>query len=386
MFKECNKKLKESSDALNALGRPCDDTFKRRQVFVQSVGQCASLLEWSIEGKYTGPFFEDAQPQYGNNLLARQFKLETEFRQRIMQTRSMCTGVYEAGDSVLYMERDATIVSQLGPTKFRIMTANQKCFDVDVVCLLPQRRALLDFMENVRGDGLPGSESQHVFNVLVQSKLVEWPGAFEHLCQSTVDLVEEVTFRIIETAAANAPPGLRVYLEGCVKEIIGGAKETLHGRMLDLLQAERERPYTQNDYYLTELRKMRHQQLDAQLKQLRDQNGAIDYNAMRNVLLRFGIGTQSIEEEAAIETEFRLTAYLKVACKRVIDQMPMLVNVTFIRPVLEGIRRLQAKADDTTLQAMFVEEKSTIFKRKMLADRISTLKLGIESLEHLFQM
>ena len=246
--------------------------------------------------------------------------------------------------------------------------------------LMPFRDSLLQLMQDSRSDALPGSDDYHVLKILVAQKLGAWQEPTELLRRETVALLHAHLNRIVDCATIPTLPKLSSHLKHRLREVVDQASKALDLRIEELLQTERERPYTQNHYYTDLLIKMRNNALLERLAKLKDSKGNIPYEAAASVLASFGVGSQSVEEAAAVEVEFRLAAYLKVVSKRIIDQMPTLLNTSLYAPVLKGVGLLQREASDTLLESVIIEDSVATLKRQELQQKLKALRSAFDML------
>ena len=69
---------------------------------------------------------------------------------------------------------------------------------------------------------------------------------------------------------------------------------------------------------------------------------SVSMAAVKAVLKTHGVGTDSMEDREAMEVHMALKAYVKVAGKRIIDTIPMLIQQNLLEPFLATItKRLQ---------------------------------------------
>lgn len=387
VFEEAQKRLRTDEAELSKLGLSCNDLVKKRQVFATSCGQCAAIFEAASAGRYFGEFFENVAPEYGNNLRAQMFVAEAKFREEIAKTRCMCMGEYGVGDPVMYQAHEGVITSEAPDGKFAatLKISQQTHVGLEADALLPARGDLLALLRCHRGDTLPGFDSDVVFRLLVSRKLAPWLEPSKKLCSETVELLQDFAARLVDHATPPSLPALRHFLKTSARQAIDQSAEQLEARMQELLRTERERPYTQNRDYTDLLNQMRNEQLKRKLAKLKDANGNVNYDGMLGVLATFGMGVQSAEEASAVELEFRLAAYLKVASKRIIDEMPKVVNTVLVLPVLDKVRNLQTQVADTQLDRIVLEDGSASRKRAALEDSTKVLQDAVRVLQELFQ-
>jgi hypothetical protein len=76
---------------------------------------------------------------------------------------------------------------------------------------------------------------------------------------------------------------------------------------------------------------------------------------------------------------------LKIASKRIVDEMPMVVNTVLIMPVLAGVRKLHNEVSDSQLEKIIVENESIRVKRARLEETANMMQSGVQVLEHVYQ-
>lgn len=303
----------------------------------------------------------------------------------------MCIGHYDVGDHVIWTENSSpAMIIQAQGDMFIVQLSNSDDHGnlyhvVDAENVYPYRVPLLVVLRNMRGDSLPGFESEAVFRVLVSEKIAAWSEPSKVLRLNAAMLMHETISRVLETATPPSLPSLRTHLKKRLGCLVDESANALEVRMQEMLAIERERPYTQRHYYSDSLIKMRNRQLQARLSKLKDANGMVNHQAMLAVLSSFGVGNQSAEEAAAIEIEFRLAAYLKVVSKRIVDEIPKAVDAILVEPVLEGARKLQTESSDSQLEGIMVEDASMATRRTELQEKVHVLKAAIKALQELFQ-
>jgi hypothetical protein len=94
-------------------------------------------------------------------------------------------------------------------------------------------------------------------------------------------------------------------------------------------------PSTFNHYLNENIQKLRNERQLLQLSQLKDNQNKLDYALVMAIFERSQ--RQSIEEYAAQELSFILRSYSKVASKRVMDDIPNIIEANFVQvSVREG--------------------------------------------------
>jgi hypothetical protein len=156
--------------------------------------------------------------------------------------------------------------------------------------LLPNRERYMDVLSNMRGDTLPGFESDIVFKQLVSERLACWDGHVATLEKDVIRLMHEMMGRLVLHAVSASLPSLQSYLKNRLRQLVDQHADALKPRVQELLKTERQRPYTQNHYNSDILIKLRSQQLKERISKIQDQQGNVKHDAMIAVLESFGGG------------------------------------------------------------------------------------------------
>merc|ERR1712187_1084264 len=104
------------------------------------------------------------------------------------------------------------------------------------------------------------------------------------------------------------------------------------------------------------------------------------------LLSSFGLGDQTIANSEAVDLEFRLAAYLKVASKRFIDEMPQLINTLLVLPVLEAVHKSPTYIADSQLEKLVVENEKASHKRSELEESTGVLRDAVNFLEEQYYL
>jgi hypothetical protein len=113
-------------------------------------------------------------------------------------------------------------------------------------------------------------------------------------------------------------------------------KETSARAALDGNLALECRPSTQNHYIHDILLKLR---VEPMMRAIRDLGtDSVFLNAVIAVMKNFGVGELSNDDREAMDMELYLKAYLKVAKKRFIDNVPMLLELHLVRPYMAEVK------------------------------------------------
>eukprot|EP00240_Pyramimonas_obovata_P003444 CAMPEP_0118928644 /NCGR_PEP_ID=MMETSP1169-20130426/5850_1 /TAXON_ID=36882 /ORGANISM="Pyramimonas obovata, Strain CCMP722" /LENGTH=812 /DNA_ID=CAMNT_0006870673 /DNA_START=258 /DNA_END=2696 /DNA_ORIENTATION=+ len=224
---------------------------------------------------------------------------------------------------------------------------------------------LTTMIKHNRNNDLPCFLSAAIFGNIVRDMVTkDWrPLCWKLLEDSRSELSKLVVGCVLE-AFPKRYPGLRMHLEDQVRAVVDEAHARASKQIEAYLQREADEPYTQNHYLFENIAKKRNQALKQRLlKQLRGfktnaQDGTPATVSVDNVCeLVEGAFTQnermSCEEHVAMEMQTILQAYGKVASKRAIDEVPMMVQ-NMRREVVASLQgRLQQTTDLQLREMMF---------------------------------
>ena len=93
-----------------------------------------------------------------------------------------------------------------------------------------------------------------------------------------------------------------------------------------------------------------------------------------SMLEHHGIGNVSAEDREAMEMNWALKAYIKVAKKRLSDKVPMSLDHYFLKAFREKIKSELLSVDDAALERLLIESSSVIARRKVLSDQLLSLR------------
>lgn len=233
-------------------------------------------------------------------------------------------------------------------------------------------------IEDNRTNDLPCFLSASVFNSIVAELVAE---GWTPLCLSLLEDRKAAHMKLMQRAvalatASNRFPALASMLlhkaERVVDEAFAQAEAEV-GLSMETF------PYTQNHYLFDTIAKMRNDKLKNKiLKMVAGKTEGIE----NIVAAAFNdVEKMSMEDHIAQEMQVVLNAYGKVAAKRVIDNVPMIIQQRSraLRVALEKVLQVT----DEELQYLMVEDERNVRKVKMDTEEKEKLDIAIKKLEEL---
>lgn len=133
-------------------------------------------------------------------------------------------------------------------------------------------------------------------------------------------------------------------------------------------------PYSQNHYLFEIMNKKRNEKILEALNQIPTQS----FTLQSVKLVITSNERMSCEDHVAYEMELALMAYGKVAGKRIIDQIPMIIEEEFLKAILKDLPAC-FKCTDAIIGQMLNEPKHIIAKKIKLREDIARLTKAEEN-------
>ena len=268
------------------------------------------------------------------------------------------------------------IVKGTGSSKV-LVTANDKGIYVLEIhaknfesIAIPSENIRNDIKQN-RGKEIPIFPNYTIFCALVAKRLSGWEDPTFQLLKSTFDMVASVWKSIVKSL--DIKPKLAKFLLSEGETVLAKLFENTKLVVKKELLREFHDPYTLNHYLSDILIKMRNKALLDSISGVKGDDGKADVNVIVALLEQHGVGTASNEEREVIEMQFALSAYIKVAGKRFIDNIPMLIERELIDSFKNTIFVHLKSKDDPVLMNILSDAKNVEINRKILLDKESAL-------------
>ncbi|OQR85299.1 dynamin [Thraustotheca clavata] len=359
-----------------------DNASARRSLYMQHVRVILGRIECATSGRYNDEFFH-GQGQV-NRLRARLRKLEASFVSE-MQNLS------EVKDTELDYSSRVPKVGELvefnsgGVWKFdhvscvngsQITTTSynqwmnrgtwrfQKKLDVD---------DLKGLITDNRGDELSIFLSYPTFsNIVAQRYVSTWKAPMLEMYESYHIAMEQVVKNAIESTMA--PKMIQTHLKSVVTDVFKCVL-TSTTKELDAIIKNESRPYTLNNSLSKTFSELRIQPFMEALESI---SGGVDSNQVTIGMIK-SLFTKFLcadnDEQQAIEMHLALRAYIDVAKKRFIDNIPMKLEFALLQPFLKQTsqRFTTTNASDETLSRLLWDSSADIQKRADLEAKLEAL-------------
>ncbi|KAJ3090359.1 hypothetical protein HK100_007472 [Physocladia obscura] len=368
VVKEINQRLTECELALKPLGVAIDSTAMRRMYFYDYMDSVRNIMNDALTGAYEHKFFAEGEDD--NRVRALLRKSEISFREIIAKTdcvenfRIIPPSVGNLVDvkstsvwipkTVIYGPNAIGEIIYTGVNSWVAESATtwRKIQVLDLTSLKTE------IQEN-RSDDLAIFPSYKLFCNLL---LDEVESIVSSRCDRILDLTSSLRF-----------PKIKGFTQLIMSDIIKAATLNTLNIIQYALKSE-YRPYTLNHYLFDVLVKLRTEPLLESLESLStDSSRNVNLDAVLTVLKNHGVGNVSNEDRKAMELQWAIKAYLKVAKKRFIDTVPMLIQQNFMEIVLQKLIPCLSAVDDHQLELILEETISSINNREKLAAELLAL-------------
>ena len=236
-------------------------------------------------------------------------------------------------------------------------------------------------IEDNRTNDLPCFLSASVFNSIVTELVTE---GWSPLCLRLLEDRKAAHLELVQRAVAIATASNR--FPALMSTLLYKAESVVHQAFA---QAESEVnlsmetfPYTQNHYLFDTIAKMRNEKLKNKiLKMVAGKTSGIE-NIIASAFN--DVEKMSMEDHIAQEMQIVLNAYGKVAAKRVIDNVPMIIQqrTRLWLPALDNALQVT----DEELKSLIVEDERTVKKVKQDTAEKEKLDIAIKKLEKLHML
>jgi len=378
--KEIRTKLDAAREELEALGSSLSDTYSRRKYYGDVMDRQYHLMECAIDGKYDRHpgFFSSKDDNDSLKLRSSLNALDLAFQAIVAKVHiKVKFSEMEVGDKVSVLHNNAwldgqsivSIDSLYKTLRISDGTASKVSKDYEI---RPSLTALKETISRNRGDEIPFFPSYSVFVSLVQERIYEWKSPMTHLLDQYNKACEHVVKSVIEKSTSNTKLRLLMQteiLEGCLREVYIICAEKLN----ECFEKEMK-PFTMNHYLYDTYNAMKDEYVISAINGLVDVSGNISKAAVLGILKNGGIGAQSSnEDQQALQTLMAASAYLKVAKKRFIDEIPMILRFQFLDPLLKAMKSVRMQKSDAELKILFKSSDREVNHRKSLEEQIGSL-------------
>ena len=237
-----------------------------------------------------------------------------------------------------------------------------------------------DAIKRKRGPSLPGFLDFSVFSSLMSELIACW----NQPCRDLLDTVCDYVQQACETIAASVVPTtymelLNVFQEA-VADVARDFKKELGPKIRELMEREHATYYTQNHYYMDTVNKIR---LDRFQAKLREGNANVtNVESVSKIYMSMhGIGNESNEMQDAEDMNILAEAYWKVASKRYIDNVSMVMMNDILGRLPNRIEsRLMEVVVGGDIMTFFAQSAADVSRRKRLEEKVVRLKKASQTL------
>ena len=397
--KEIEENLISRAQELNKMGEVYETSSSRRFFYSKLVDQYMELMNCSFSGNYTDNHGFSFQKGSDDFRLRAALRIDdTEFRETVNKSNIDISFLPEsdADSKKAFIAGDMAMVNVEGVKK--LVKVAQVHGTRNISYLLPnggmtdyleaERVKVLDYsaikkkISDNRGDELAIFPPYRVFVAIITDYVKEWSAPMTKILDCYVARTSRSSEAIMNVLFHSK---MNFFCSEIVKEFISKLEKENEKGIIDVQNQECS-PYTQNHYLYDNLAKLRNKELFEKLECLAGSNDAtpISMAMLRPLLKSIGIGTDSNEVREAIEMHMALVAYLKVAKKRFIDTIPMLLDLHFIKKFLNNVKDNLLNVEDDALTRVFQESKEVAQTRVKLNEEIERLKKSKKEVAALF--
>ena len=218
-----------------------------------------------------------------------------------------------------------------------------------------------------------------MFTDLVCEYVQRWVEPVSKFRASIMAAVVETATSFIDASTAHAPR-LAAHLKNLAVQELNQANNEAVSRLDKLLQIERS-PSTENHYLFDTLNKIRNDRITRQINSMPSSDGHLGFVKKDDVIamLKSSIGNDSNESQEVDDVIDMLSAYWKVAAKRIIDGVGMTITDAFFST--ERMERLEQRlssdvlaTEDSDLLQLFKQDAAREQRRAVLTSIVERMR------------
>lgn len=228
---------------------------------------------------------------------------------------------------------------------------------------------------------LPIFLNSDVFNSIFQSLMKEdWKLSADSLLNEIFNIIDTIVERSIKDSIPANMQQLSHWIQSNCTKMIKSLKENTITAIAKAFRNEMN-PYSQNHYLFEIMNKKRNEKILEALNQI--PTHAFTLQSVKAVIT--SNERMSCEDHVAYEMELALMAYGKVAGKRIIDQIPMIIEEEFLKAILKDLPAC-FKCTDAIIGQMLNEPKHIIAKKIKLREDIDRLTKAEENVKKILRL
>ena len=402
---ELSKQRDAAMIELTKLGKSFTTDIERRMEFQGIVGAIVDSVEHNIKGsKDTGYAVKvkTAALKFRSYII----NLSTQFTSDIMKTRLADMTVIQVGDRVVYHttvngDYIAAVISTSSESKsvtikldvteastaylqvaYKSADATPKVTDLTKLTLCDDWLEAL--IVSYRDSNLAVFPSIELMNQIVRDKVrSEW----EPLSRTFVASILTELKALLQWVLAQSVPAHYTKMTAALQHKMGLVVDTLHAdcnSSVDKILEQESHPYTNNHYLFENLMKERYKELYEKLSlaATADPNNPARKLVPLDTIKAFVQANENLSytEHATKEMKMALSAYGKVAAKRLIDTVPMAVESALLNKIA-GQFKASTHLLDSEMRVLFAEPKETAFKRGKYQGIIADLNQALDAFQ-----
>jgi GTP-binding protein EngB required for normal cell division/deoxyadenosine/deoxycytidine kinase len=233
-----------------------------------------------------------------------------------------------------------------------------------------------------RGRELPGMSTDKIFVAVFQKSIRPWEKIIQKFVDGCYDDVLQIAKRVFEAIVLHKNPKIHIFMSGKLVEFIEKLHEKSSKKASIMFHTESHYPATYNHYYSDNIEKIRQDRV------IEISNAAAGVTANGHLARTPEITIRANQCKSNLEYEIQdiqdcVTAYYKVARKRVADNIPMHVVETELMQHLHQIKNELLSINDVVLTNLMLEAPAQQRKRQDTKKSIQVLE---KSREYLISM
>jgi hypothetical protein len=372
IIQDINTTLKQAEEVLQEVGEDLNTHHQRFNLFIKYIVDATLLVVDTVKGKSNGIKSQNFE---GYTWLAELMKHFRTFREDIYETKLV--NFSNNSDSSINNSVSSTKIEEIEKTK--------------------NYEWLVEVMKKNATRELPCFLDTNVFNNIINELInEEWKPLIKTFCDRVVDLLENLMKNTFEKTIPKAFNNLKVHVHDVSKKLCNSLIEIFLVDIDKISIYNSSRAFTQNHYLTENIQHKRMNIFENMINPFIDDvpknqanvtisNSTNTKLSSNNVNRKFrGLKNKKIEDDTTIEMYIALEAYGKVAVKRVIDEIPMIILQMFEEDLPNKIRlELLQNVDEKELQFCFHESVEVANKRKNALERMNAMKLALKELNDL---
>ena len=390
------------------LGKSFTTDIERRMEFQCIIGAILDSVEHNIKGtKDTGYTvkLKSAALKFRSYII----QLSTQFTSDIMRTRLADMTVLHVGDRIIYrgdskygdLKGKVASIDEEG-VKAVVFDATDKSTDFlktgcdkpgepgAAVTIMDSKRLTLsdDWLEalivSYRDANLAVFPSIELMNQIVRDKVrSDW----EPLSRAFVASALNELKVLLQWILTQSVPAHYTKMTAALQHKMNQVVETLYAdckTSVDKILEQESHPYTNNHYLFENLMKERYKELYEKLSNAAtaDPNNPARKLVPLDTIKAFVQANENLSytEHATKEMKMALSAYGKVAAKRLIDTVPMALESALLNKISDQFKA-STHLLDHEMRALFAEPKETAFKRGKYQGIIDDLNQALDAFQ-----